>query len=243
MKISGQLTVFIGLAISLHCLTGLVLYGQAISPYSPKNLYLERELQPTTLNDKKWEQLTRELDYKDREIKRKSKKKVEKEKPFNWLEPAFLKSLWKGLKIFSFAVIALLVAWVVFLIIRSQSGPKEKKVVYGPHMVDLDKVEDTLLESDIDYWIEAAIQNQQYQVAVRLLYLRMLKSLASRKMIQWQKNKTNRQYLNELTSNPLRTDFNRLTWVFERVWYGEMELKEMEFNVVQTYFDEFEKTL
>ncbi|WP_245328349.1 DUF4129 domain-containing protein [Hymenobacter aquaticus] len=60
-----------------------------------------------------------------------------------------------------------------------------------------------------------------YRLAVRLGYLAVLKQLTDRGLIQWQPEKTNHDYLRELTARPLRPAFRELTQQFEYVWYGE----------------------
>nr|WP_262905325.1 DUF4129 domain-containing protein [Hymenobacter nitidus] len=60
-----------------------------------------------------------------------------------------------------------------------------------------------------------------YRLAVRLGYLAVLKQLTDHGLIRWQPEKTNHDYLRELTAGSLRPAFQEITRQFEYVWYGE----------------------
>jgi Domain of unknown function (DUF4129) len=89
--------------------------------------------------------------------------------------------------------------------------------------------------------INEAIDGRSYRLAVRLLYLQTLKRLTDNGLINWQVNKTNRQYAHELTGNALRPGFDRLTTQFEYVWYGDFPVDEDRFGAIQQQFREFNK--
>ncbi|GAA3949160.1 DUF4129 domain-containing protein [Hymenobacter algoricola] len=63
-----------------------------------------------------------------------------------------------------------------------------------------------------------------YRLAVRLGYLLVLHTLTTRHLIDWQPEKTNHDYLQQLTNTPWQTGFATLTRQFEYVWYGEQRL-------------------
>ena len=87
--------------------------------------------------------------------------------------------------------------------------------------------------------INEAVEQRNYRLAVRLLYLQTLKRLTDNGLIQWQPNKTNRQYTYELTGNPARLGFERLTTQFEYVWYGDFPVDEARFGLIQQEFNAF----
>jgi hypothetical protein len=63
-----------------------------------------------------------------------------------------------------------------------------------------------------------------YRLAVRLGYLQVLRHLAERHLINWQPEKTNHHYLQELAGTRWAPDFATLTRQFEYVWYGELPI-------------------
>jgi hypothetical protein len=92
---------------------------------------------------------------------------------------------------------------------------------------------------DFSTRINEAVEQRNYRLAVRLLYLQTLKRLTDRGLIQWQPNKTNRQYTYELTGNPARLPFEQLTTQFEYVWYGDFPVDEARFGQIREKFNQF----
>jgi len=78
-----------------------------------------------------------------------------------------------------------------------------------------------------------------FRRAVRLYYLSILKNLTDNSLIEWQPGKTNRSYVTELKSGPLRQSFAQVTQLFEQVWYGSINLEQPGFARIATVFREF----
>ena len=132
-------------------------------------------------------------------------------------------------------------AWLVYQIFQSNfSG-----VLYGRSRRNqaeariLNRVEDI---HDIDYerQIQDAIAAHQYRLAVRLYYLYVLKTLSDSKQIDWKIDKTNHDYLSEMTGSPLSQPFSEMTRAFEYAWYGDRPLDETAFQRVQHSFQQFQ---
>jgi hypothetical protein len=87
--------------------------------------------------------------------------------------------------------------------------------------------------------LENARSQRNYRLAVRYLYLQVLKKMADSELINWQPNKTNRMYANELTTSTIRSNFESITRQFEYVWYGERPVVEPEFIEMQQEFNDF----
>lgn len=98
-------------------------------------------------------------------------------------------------------------------------------------------------DPQLDKFIQEAIQNQQYNLAVRYCYLKMLRQLQQKDWIRWEKEKTNRSYANEIKKESLKTSFLQLTSVFEYVFYGNFILDRKGFEEIQGSFLGFEKEL
>ena len=92
---------------------------------------------------------------------------------------------------------------------------------------------------NFDQAIEQAVQNSNYRLAVRLLYLQSLKRLADRNFIHWQLNKTNIAYVQELQGKRYQPAFNNLTLQFENNWYGDMPIDAAEYHAVSEQFKQF----
>lgn len=87
--------------------------------------------------------------------------------------------------------------------------------------------------------MEDAVTERNFRLAVRLLYLQTLKRLTDAGWIAYKPDKTNQQYVYELTSSPLQADFERLTRQFEFVWYGDFPINEARFEAIHSQFKQF----
>lgn len=91
--------------------------------------------------------------------------------------------------------------------------------------------------------LQQAVLDGNYRLAIRLLYLHSLKQLSDRQLINWQINKTNTAYIDELKDPALRQSFYRLTRQFESNWYGNVPIREQEFVQVRAQFEQFNQQL
>lgn len=98
-------------------------------------------------------------------------------------------------------------------------------------------------EIDIEGSIRAAVAANNLRLAVRLWYLKTLKILADKEVIQWKPGKTNQEYLEELSATPYARDFDRLTRDFEYCWYGEATVESAGYEALQQQFSTFNQQL
>lgn len=96
-------------------------------------------------------------------------------------------------------------------------------------------------EINFDAAVDEAISQRNFRLAVRLLYLQTLKHLSDSGRIQYKPDKTNRQYVHELASSSLQSDFESLTRQFEFTWYGDFPIDENQFAALQTGFIAFNR--
>lgn len=87
--------------------------------------------------------------------------------------------------------------------------------------------------------IEKFEQEKEYRSAIRYHFLFALKKLADKKLINWNPEKTNRDYFAELKTADLKTSFQELSYIFDYVWYGEFEVKEERYNHFKQKFLQF----
>jgi hypothetical protein len=91
--------------------------------------------------------------------------------------------------------------------------------------------------------IDRAIQQGNYRLATRMMFLRLLKDLSEKKIIQYTQDKTNFDYLSQLHSTRYYHDFFRITRNYEFSWYGQFEVDEKAFRVIQQEFNLFNRQL
>jgi hypothetical protein len=90
--------------------------------------------------------------------------------------------------------------------------------------------------TDMDSLIAQAVRDKNFRLAVRYQYLKNLHKLAEKGFVQYAVDKTNYQYVNELTNAGLRNEFAGITLNYEYVWYGEFNIDETIYRKLETGF-------
>ena len=108
--------------------------------------------------------------------------------------------------------------------------------------------EDELITEDIfaiNYQkeIDKAEANANYRLAIRLMFLRLLKVMAEKNIIQYKQDRTNLDYLLQLHPTVYYNNFFRITRNYEYSWYGKFEVAEKAYKVIRNDFDQFDRQL
>ncbi|MGB0930078.1 MAG: DUF4129 domain-containing protein [Chitinophagales bacterium] len=165
------------------------------------------------------------------------------ERFFNWLgrkeNSSFLKTLdflWKYGK---FILMVIVLIYVIQRLLNANFAtlfmkkPKQQGIQYQV-------MEENIHELDFDQLIEEAIKKRHFRRAIRLFYLKNLKLMTDKNLINWRPYKTNYDYQLELNNTPFSTPFSKLTYLFNHVWYGNFQLTEELFQDAKAQFVEFE---
>jgi len=80
--------------------------------------------------------------------------------------------------------------------------------------------------------IEKAIASGDYRLAVRLLYLQLLRGMSDRNIIQYSHERTNLDYLMQVRHASWYQQFFRITRNYEYVWYGLFEVDQHKFEAI-----------
>ncbi len=187
--------------------------------------YANEPIQRHDFDTQKWESLKKGIDYS---YPKQQKKQPQKRRGLDGFGPAF-----------KLIAIGLVIGLLVFLIVKLGGGkdlfgPKNSKLKPAVSEAELDKIEENLHEAELNDPIRRAIAAGDYPLAVRLYYLAMLKELSVRNHIRWKRDKTNGAYLRELAGSPLFGTMQEVTLIFERVWYGKVELTPSDFQQLET---------
>ncbi|MGA9293365.1 MAG: hypothetical protein WBV81_12250, partial [Ignavibacteriaceae bacterium] len=105
------------------------------------------------------------------------------------------------------------------------------------------EIKEDINEINFDNLITEAVSESDFRIAVRLYYLKTLKLLSDRKLIDWKINKTNQNYVREIKEEKLKKHFEKLTYLFEWIWYGEMPIAESVFEETKNSFMNFQNSL
>lgn len=84
--------------------------------------------------------------------------------------------------------------------------------------------EEHLDEINFEKEIDQALSISNYRLVIRLYYLSALKKASESEWIVLMQGKTNHDYLYELKGNPIESDFQRLSHLFDYTWYGHFEV-------------------
>lgn len=145
-------------------------------------------------------------------------------------------------KIVFWTIAALLLSFIIIKlfftrgVFRRSSASNNVQVL----ATDEDAAPDT---RDYKRLINAAIQNKDYRLATRYLYLQSLYRLIALGAVSFATDKTNNQYLAELATKPYRQAFATLTLQYEYAWYGGFAISENSFAVIQQSFTNFNNQL
>jgi hypothetical protein len=98
--------------------------------------------------------------------------------------------------------------------------PANKKVREN---IDVSEIEiEKLPVENLESMLKAAIETGDLRNAVRFSYLVTLKNLSEKKLIVRTRDKTNFDYITELSSHPMVNIFRDISRAFEYTWYGEI---------------------
>lgn len=94
------------------------------------------------------------------------------------------------------------------------------------------------LVMDHDKMVRQALQQSDYRMAVRYLFLKTLSRLKDKEFIHYSADKTNYQYVQEVPSEK-RNDFASLVLNYEYVWYGNFSLTKEMYTGIENRFGAF----
>jgi Domain of unknown function (DUF4129) len=103
------------------------------------------------------------------------------------------------------------------------------------------EVSDNIFDINYQKEIEKAIHENNYRVAIRLMFLRALRNLAQKNVIHYKQEQTNFDYLMQLHSTAYYKDFFRLTRHYEYAWYGQFEVSNSSFTIIKKEFENFDR--
>lgn len=168
---------------------------------------------------------------------------------WNWINRLFGErqtssgpSIWP--KVLKYATLAIGIGVIIFAVFKLigvdfnwfTGKSKTVEVPYDEHLENIHEI-------SFDEEIANSLQNGNYRLTVRLLYLQTLKQLSDREIIDWLPNKTNSAYVQEMVGENGHEAFANLTYQFEYIWYGDFPVDKVSFAQIQQSFQQFNTTL
>lgn len=147
-----------------------------------------------------------------------------------------------GVRTVTYIVLGVLLVLIIYRIIvvnnlymAGASRRRKEEVIEG----EIAEIED----SNLDQKIQAAVQAKQFRPAIRLMYIKALRSLNEKGWIRYHAQSTNYDYMNQVQPYGVGSEFRFMTHVYEYVWYGEFPLTEDQFGKVYQNFQQFFNTI
>jgi len=153
-------------------------------------------------------------------------------KIFGWINDVFgIDMSFMDYRTFELIIYMIMAIGSLYLITRYLLNAPTAKVFRpdGDSFDSLNFKETDITEVDFDDLILKATNAGDYRLATRYLYLKTLKFLTHKNIIQWHFDKTNNDYLNEISNNEIKRRFQRVSYLYDYVWYGEFKIDKSSF--------------
>lgn len=142
------------------------------------------------------------------------------------------------IRLFAIVLVGFLLYFIVkYILGRDGSfifGKKNKKVI-----INEDELHENIHEINFPESIAGFERSGDYRSAVRYQFLFILKKLSDKKLILWNPEKTNKDYVAELKAAHLKDEFFNLSYIFDYVWYGEFKIDEQAYQKFKNQYQSF----
>ncbi len=129
------------------------------------------------------------------------------------------------------------VIFILFRLFGGSSNLFSRNKSLQPMDAD-DAPKETIKASPIALAQQAAAAGN-FRMAVRYQYIYILQRMAEKRLVQLQPQKTNAQYLDEVSNLPLKNEFATLTLQFEYIWYGEFAITQKQYDTIAGGFRKY----
>ena len=179
-------------------------------------------------NEDRWKAITKDIDYSKEAAQKVTKMPGQFHFPIN-----------AGVaKIILFILVLSLLIFLLVRVFVGNLSSRNKKIKEDLISSEL-QPEENIHQADLEKACSAAIAEENFRLAIRLYYLMSIRELSVHQLIHWKREKTNREYLHEMMNHVAIRQFRDITWLFERIWYGEAELNDKNFQSIHPRFTSF----
>lgn len=133
------------------------------------------------------------------------------------------------LRIFAIIIVAVVLYFLINFLLGKEGNyffsRKNRKIAISGK-----DLHENIHEINFPQTIDEFERKKDFRSAVRYRFLFVLKQLSDSKIIDWNPEKTNRDYFFEIKNNAAQNRFSELVYIFDYVWYGEFELDEKSYQ-------------
>jgi hypothetical protein len=135
-----------------------------------------------------------------------------------------------------YLVMIALTIFIIYKIIRSNFKP----VFYNPvanGKQEQEGIPENIHSLALDELIALALSAADFRTALRFQYLKLLKLLFDKGIVEYRKEKSNHDYQKDLAELSISRPFSRLTVIYEWVWYGKFILSYQDYSILSPEFE------
>lgn len=133
----------------------------------------------------------------------------------------------------------ILIAVVLYLLINFLLG-KQGNLFFSKRnrklKINAEDLDENIHEINFANRISEYENQAEYRQAIRYQFLYLLKQLTDKKIIDWNPEKTNKDYSLEFKNQTQKQDFQKMAYIYDYVWYGEFALDEANYNTFKNQF-------
>lgn len=183
----------------------------------------------------RYEELREEVAFEAPEEEEEEEEDAVEPWDFNWNM-----NLSKEATILIFIVLLLIFGFLIYRVLgdvemrKRTRGDEEEE-----EEINIEDIEEERLVADgVSLSLLQRAENAgQFDVAVRLLYIQLLKELQDASLIKYRRDFSNRDYQHQLRGTDYLTDFRDVTADYERYWFGKYTIDRLSYRLVQRKFN------
>ncbi|MBC6994397.1 hypothetical protein QWY85_01580 [Neolewinella lacunae] len=160
------------------------------------------------------------------------------EDPFEWTDFNWKIDLSDNATLFIALLLLLALGLLIFRMLGDIELRKRTQDAAPDERIDINSIEEEqLVAAGVSLsLLERAENAGQFDLAVRLHYIQLLKELQDGKLIKYRRDFSNRDYQNQLRRSDFLADFRAVTADYERFWYGKYPIDRLSYRLVQRKF-------
>ena len=143
------------------------------------------------------------------------------------------------MRLIAYILVGILIVSVLYMIFANVKIDKEVKLDEATLMEDIEDIEE--IDADSEY--KKAIANGNYRLAIRMLFIKSLQKLSAKDIIEWENEKTNRDYAREIEDLKLKQSFRKNASIYELVWYSDIDLDMQRFRAYDLEMNKFNNAI
>ncbi len=142
-----------------------------------------------------------------------------------------------------FRILAVIIVGLVLYFLISYLLSKDGNFIFGKKNKKINlnatNLNENIHEINFGETILSFEKKKDYRSAIRYHYLSVLKKLSDKKLIEWNPEKTNKDYVSEYSVAASKDHFRNLSYIFDYVWYGEFDIDEESYVQFKSKFENF----